>query len=117
MNAIVEQLTKIFNNEKKYSLISNAVIVFQIYRIDKDNRDDEGRIIPEFKTAYYNTSISENLTSIPMIKQYAEEKVLMFDNHLDSFTQNGSGWIFDKIIQLRIQVGKNKKKTAGSHVD
>jgi hypothetical protein len=103
--AIKQPLTKgqrnLMNARIEHSLISNAVIVFQIYRVTQ-NFDNDGNRIIETQEAYYNTSLSEKSTSIPMIKPYAEEKVLMFNKHLDSYTQNGSGWIFDKILRLRI---------------
>ena len=60
--------------------------------VKKVDHDDEGNSIPiiEYKDGYYNTRVSEKLTSILQIKQYAEEQVLAFDRNLDQYTNSGS---------------------------
>jgi hypothetical protein len=92
------------------------VIKFQIYKLDKDNIDENGYYVHEKRDAYYHSKVSEKLTSINQINQWSEYEVSKFDAHLDAYTQEGSGWIFDKIISLKIQVSKTKKKTAGSYI-
>jgi hypothetical protein len=117
INTIQTQLNQLYLNNTQYSLLSNIVIKFQIYHIDPDERDDDGRIIVEYKDAYYNSKVSEKLTSINKINQWSEYEVAKFDKHLDEYTNNGSGWIFDKIISLKIQVAKTKKRTAGTYIE
>jgi hypothetical protein len=80
------------------------VIKFQIYKLDKDNIDENGYYVHEKRDAYYHSKVSEKLTSINQINQWSEYEVSKFDAHLDAYTQEGSGWIFDKIISLKIQV-------------
>jgi hypothetical protein len=60
--------------------------------------------------------VSEKLTSINQINQWSEYEVAKFDKHLDQYTNSGSGWVFLKIISLKIQVAKTKKRTAGSYI-
>ena len=116
INTIQTQLKRLYTNNTQYSLLSNIVIKFQIYKLDKDTIDEDGRYVPEKRDAYYNSKVSEKLTSINQINQWSEYEVSKFDAHLDAYTQEGSGWIFDKIISLKIQVSKTKKKTAGSYI-
>ncbi len=105
-HVIEMELTKALNQDPNHNVFAN--VIFQ-YKKMKNDDEVEG---------YFHSKISQKIISKPLIKDYAKETVDGFVAKTDELLESvGSGWVFQGLDNIRIQMMKSKKTRSGTFLE
>ena len=105
-DVLQKELITLFNSKPKDKhLHANIIIKFQQR---KDGEPSNER--------HYSGNFAENLKSVNYIKDFVASFVEGFEAYLDDGEKGTSGWIFEKILTIFIQVSYSNIAKTGSYI-
>lgn len=109
-NSIAHVLSKKINNITKY----NFIVKVSMKRIEI-NKETNEQII-KFEDAFFNSGTLEYTNEITMISSIdtGRDEIV---REIENFVKNGSGWIFNRIDAVHINIASVKPFNGGSYIE